>query len=123
MPRAGCREQTDDDTGSFRKLGVPYFGVLIIRILLFRALYLGPLFSEIPISGCGRGFAVSACLIHAPDSGIRQQLLFCPFPLLPDASPSARFKPRSFQSEGKSLHGSGVGFGFSVVSAGLGIRM
>ena len=23
--------------GSFRKLGVPYFGVLIIRILLFRA--------------------------------------------------------------------------------------
>ena len=25
--------------GSFRKLGVPYFGVLIIRILLFRVLY------------------------------------------------------------------------------------
>ena len=25
--------------GSFRKLGVPYFGVLIIRILLFRELY------------------------------------------------------------------------------------
>ena len=24
---------------SFRKLGVPYFGVLIIRILLFRVLY------------------------------------------------------------------------------------
>ena len=35
---------------SFRKLGggggVPYFGVLIIRILLFRVLYWGPLFSE-----------------------------------------------------------------------------
>ena len=25
--------------GSFRNLGVPYFGVLIIRILLFRVLY------------------------------------------------------------------------------------
>ena len=37
--------------GSFRKLGVPYFGVLIIRILLFRVLYWGPLFSETPILG------------------------------------------------------------------------
>ena len=34
--------------GSFGKLGVPYFGVLIIRILLFRVLYKGPLFSETP---------------------------------------------------------------------------
>ena len=25
--------------GSFRKLGVPYFGVLVIRILIFRVLY------------------------------------------------------------------------------------
>ena len=25
--------------GSFRKFGVPYFGVLIIRFLLFRVLY------------------------------------------------------------------------------------
>ena len=25
--------------GGFRKVGVPYFGVLIIRILLFRVLY------------------------------------------------------------------------------------
>ena len=25
--------------GSFRKLGVPYLGVLIVRILLFRVLY------------------------------------------------------------------------------------
>ena len=35
--------------GSFRKLGVPYFGVLIIRILLFGVLYQGPLVSETPI--------------------------------------------------------------------------
>ena len=32
--------------GSFRKLGVPYFGVLMTRIPLFRVLYSGPLFSE-----------------------------------------------------------------------------
>ena len=31
--------------GSFRKLGVPYFGVLIIRILLYQ----DPLFLETPI--------------------------------------------------------------------------
>ena len=36
--------------GSFRNLGVPYFGVLIIKILQFRVLYSGPLFSETPIS-------------------------------------------------------------------------
>ena len=30
----------------FQKLGVAYFGVLIIRILLFRVLYSGPLCSE-----------------------------------------------------------------------------
>ena len=36
--------------GSFRKLGVPYLGVLIIRILLFGVLYEGPLFPETPIS-------------------------------------------------------------------------
>ena len=35
--------------GSFRKLGIPYFGVIITRILLFRVLYWGPLFSETPI--------------------------------------------------------------------------
>ena len=34
--------------GSFGKLGVPYFVVLIIRILLFRVLNLGPLFSTTP---------------------------------------------------------------------------
>ena len=32
----------------FPKIRVPYFGVLIIRILLFRVLYWGPLFSETP---------------------------------------------------------------------------
>ena len=32
--------------GSFRKLGVPYLGVRIIGILLFRVLYQGPQFSE-----------------------------------------------------------------------------
>ena len=32
--------------GSFRKFGVPYLRGLIIRILLFRVLYYGPLFSE-----------------------------------------------------------------------------
>ena len=41
--------------GTFRKLGylikirVPYFGVLVIRILLFRVQNWGPLFSETPI--------------------------------------------------------------------------
>ena len=35
-------------TGTFRKLGVPYFGVLVTGILLFRVLYWGPLFSETP---------------------------------------------------------------------------
>ena len=34
--------------GSFRKFGVPYFGVLIIRILGFRVLYEGPVLSETP---------------------------------------------------------------------------
>ena len=33
----------------FPKIGVPYFGVLIIRILLCRVLYSGPQFSETPI--------------------------------------------------------------------------
>ena len=34
--------------GSFRELGIPYFGVLRIRSLLFSVLYQGPLFSETP---------------------------------------------------------------------------
>ena len=32
------------------KIWVPYLGVLIIRILLFRVLYWGPLLSETPMS-------------------------------------------------------------------------
>ena len=36
--------------GSFRKEGLPYLEVLIVRILLFRVLSWGPLFSEIPIN-------------------------------------------------------------------------
>ena len=36
-------------SGSFRKLGVPHFGVLMTRILLFRVLDKGPLFSETPV--------------------------------------------------------------------------
>ena len=39
-----------DGFGSFRKLGLPYLGVLIIRILLSRVLYWDPLFSETPVS-------------------------------------------------------------------------
>ena len=31
-------------------MGVPYLGVLIKRILLFRVLYWGPLFLETPLS-------------------------------------------------------------------------
>ena len=34
----------------FPKSGVPYFGVLIIGLLLFRVLYEGPLFPETPKS-------------------------------------------------------------------------
>ena len=37
------------DFGEFPKIRVPYLGVLIIRILLFRVLDLGSLFSETPI--------------------------------------------------------------------------
>ena len=33
----------------YENLGVPYIGVLIIRILLFRVLCEGPIFSETPI--------------------------------------------------------------------------
>ena len=36
---------------SFRKVGVPYFGVLILRVRPFRVLSWGPLVSETPMSG------------------------------------------------------------------------
>ena len=35
--------------GVSEKLGVPDFGVLVIRTLLFRVLYQGPQFSEAPV--------------------------------------------------------------------------
>ena len=35
--------------GVFENEGVPYYGVLIIRILQFRVLYWDPLISETPI--------------------------------------------------------------------------
>ena len=35
--------------GVSKNMGVPYFGVLIIRILLLRTLFKGPLFSETPL--------------------------------------------------------------------------
>ena len=38
----------------FPKIRVPYLGVLMIRILLFRVLYWGPLFSEPPYVACRR---------------------------------------------------------------------
>ena len=53
---------------SFRKLGVPYFGVLITRILLFTVLYQGPLFSD-------RSFLEISVLVQR--TGI---LLQCPKP-------------------------------------------
>ena len=37
--RQGSFNQAPGPFGSFRKLGVPYLGVLIIGILLFRVLY------------------------------------------------------------------------------------
>ena len=49
--------------GSFRKLGVPYFGILIIRILLFRVLYEGPLFSETPIFMVQDALSQGPCIL------------------------------------------------------------
>ena len=44
----------------FPKIKVPYFGALIVRILLFGVLYEGSLFSETPIKGLGGAGAVAA---------------------------------------------------------------
>ena len=51
---------------SFRKLRVPYFGVLVIRIPLFRVLYLGPLFSETSNWSCclRRRYELQAHTVH-----------------------------------------------------------
>ena len=53
MVRANTGLRSEDclglgEYGSFRQWGVLYF---VVRILLFRVLYQGPLFSELP-SGC-----------------------------------------------------------------------
>ena len=34
-----CKTSPKASNGSFRKLGVPYFGILVISILLFRVLH------------------------------------------------------------------------------------
>ena len=56
----GQGQWEDDPHGSFWKLGVPYFGVLIIRILLFRMLYWVPYFRKLPtgpdVPPCRRTF-------------------------------------------------------------------
>ena len=61
--------------GSFRKVGVPYFGVLRIRILLFRVQNQGPLVSETPK---GLRVAVSGILIWIGLESLDWSLLdFC----------------------------------------------
>ena len=45
----------------FRKLGVPYFGILIIRILLFRGTVFGsPIFGNSPCKGLSRAFELQS---------------------------------------------------------------
>ena len=59
FPAVGCRIKSmnqQPQSESFRKLGVPYFGVLIIRILLIETYYLGyyirvPCFRKLPSQG------------------------------------------------------------------------
>ena len=64
------------DSGVSENRGtVPYFGVVIVRILLFRVLYLSPLFSETPIYtgplrvplSCSLGFRIKAILKRSPE--------------------------------------------------------
>ena len=65
----------------FAKIGVPYFGVIIIRILPFRVLYWRPLLSETPLQTPGRALsfkpfetvnlkpeAVNRSLNHMPEA-------------------------------------------------------
>ena len=54
---------------SFRKLGgIPYFGVLIIRVLLFRVLQEGSLFRKLPyrVKGLGPSLGFSIVKIRVP---------------------------------------------------------
>ena len=44
--------------GSFQKVGVPYVGVLVIRILPFKVLYSVPLFSETPMCCRSQGHSL-----------------------------------------------------------------
>ena len=53
-------------SGSCRNLGVPYFGVLIIRILLFRVDYIGvPYFRKLPSIGTQRLLIYYDCGIES----------------------------------------------------------
>ena len=62
MPKTQSqRDQPELRFGSFRKLGVPYVGVLIIRILLFRYYIRVPGFRKPPFSVFASG-ATSASL-------------------------------------------------------------
>ena len=58
---SGVEARNQDIYGSFRKFRVRYFGIRIIRILLFRVLYPGPLFSETPILVSVGGLLGFAC--------------------------------------------------------------
>ena len=46
LPSVGSTAVLHRHGGGGPKIGVPYFGLLIMRILLFMVLYSGPLFSE-----------------------------------------------------------------------------
>ena len=73
----------------FPKTRVPYLGFLMIRILLFRVLYKGPLFSETPI----RGFRIY-CL-----RGSEQDLIWMCLKSKPNsAQPSNTAMPQRLQS-------------------------
>ena len=45
-----------DPLREFPQIRVPYYGILMIRILLLRVLYSGPLFTETPKQGSFKGY-------------------------------------------------------------------
>ena len=64
-----CSVLTDNYTyGSFRKLGVPYFAVLKVGILLFGVLFLGSLYAETRISTLAGYRPRPRALRHRPPS-------------------------------------------------------
>ena len=75
-PRIRRRYQTQfpGRYGTFRKEGVPDFGVLIIRILLFRVLYWGPLFSKTPIFRRAYDFTLPSLGRHVHDTDLGSSL-------------------------------------------------